>query len=171
MKNLIDLPNLTVAEIGLIISVTAPITIYLLGRLLDKRRLAADANKAEEEAKRVVIDGEQAKSAIRKLEAEIAEKYISSAGELVGEYKTMLDNLNKEFIVIKEKLKATDERLDAEIENRRALERVTIEIYSGVKKLMDQVITAQMTPSWELGAHIEAELEKLKQRHQQFGAD
>lgn len=143
--------------ISIVIGITgllSAIGVMLRGRS-ESRKLLSDATKASAEARKIDTEG-------RKVEVEIAEKFITSAGELIGTYKDMLDNFTTKYAELERKLAKLQEGLDNEINKRRNIERITLEIYHGVKILLSQQEKAKVEPEWKPNNKLERELRQLE---------
>ena len=146
--------ELTIAEVGVIFSLATPTLLYLLGRLFDRRKLDA-------ERKRIEAENESTKALSRKTEAEVAQNYITSASSLVEEYKEMLKMINDKYDTLEARLVSTEAKLEKEIKNRKAHERVIRELYRGINLLLNQMIEEKIDPKWCVEDNIKNAIEKM----------
>lgn len=127
----------------------------LLKTKSDINKTISETNRQNAEASKLEKDG-------RKVEVEVAEKFISSAGELIGTYKDVLDNFTSKYENLELKLLKLQEGLELEIGRRKNIERITLEIYKGVKILLAQQEELNITPRWKPEKRLEKELNRLE---------
>lgn len=139
-----------------LLSIILPTLIYLLGKWFDKRK---DEKTIETSSAEI----EERKANVRKTEAEINETFLNSANTLVEEYKEMLSKINEKQAKLEERLAATEIKLDAEISKRKSMEKVTRELYRGMNLLLEQLKSADITPTWIPNEKIIASLENLEE--------
>lgn len=142
-------------QLGVLISLALPAVFYFSGRWFDKRK---DAKSVEN----IEADTDQTKVASRKLEAEVAQNYISSANALVEEYKEMLRDLNNKYTALEQRQEITESKLDLEIKKRKESDIVLKELYRGIKILLAQFSESNVKPRWIPDEKTKSVLEQLE---------
>lgn len=136
-----------------------PLLLYLIGRAFDNARI-------KKENAKLAVESENTERVTRKIEAEIAQNYIASAGDLVSEYKDMLKDLNTKYEVLANKLDITDKKLESEIKSRKQGERVIKELYRGIQILLDQMDRHEISPDWCVEDNIVKIIESMENKNE-----
>lgn len=133
------------------ILLTSLVAIFPSIILLHKQKI--DANKTISESKQIDSDIKNDKERLglesRKAEVDVAEKLIKSAGDLIENYRAMIDTFSSKFTAQEERLNSLSVELHAEVKKREKLERTLKDLIVGVKRLLAQLEEHKIVPVWK----------------------
>ena len=116
------------------------------------KRSKVDLEKEASESAKMTVES-------KKIETEVAESIMKSAGDLIDTYKDFILKMEERQLRLEEEVKQLKETIHSEVSKREKAELITKQLLIGVKRLTIQLVNLDITPVWEPEEEILKEID------------